>query len=61
MRGYFEKLVELGYLYNSGFYIKPDVIKDEDYGRELTVEDIKKIVWGKKPELGDDFKENYYD
>ena len=58
---YFSELVEMGYLHNSSFYIKPDVIRDEDYGRTLTVADLKKIVWGGKPQLGDDFKENYYD
>ncbi len=60
--GYFNKLIELGYLHNSSFYIKPDVIIDSEHGKEvLSIPEIMKIVWGKKPQLGDDFKENYYD
>ncbi len=58
---YFKEIIELGHLQNASFYIKPDVVRDEEYGRTLTVADLKKIVWGTKPQLGDKFKENYYD
>ncbi len=58
----FRKIIEIGYLDNASFYIKPDVIVDSDYGKEvLSIPEIMKIVWGKKPDLGDEFKEDYYD
>ncbi len=58
----FRKIIEIGYLDNASFYIKPDVIVDSDYGKEvLSIPEIMRIVWGKKPDLGDEFKEDYYD
>ena len=60
--GYFRKLIDLGYLHNASFYIKPDVIIDAEHGKEvLSIPEIMRIVWGKKPDLGDEFKADYYD
>ncbi len=45
---YFNKLIELSYLQNAGFHIKPDIVTDEKFGRELTKEELKIIAAGGK-------------
>jgi hypothetical protein len=47
---YFEKIIELSYLQNAGFHIKPDIVEDEKYGRVLTKEELKVIAAGGKIE-----------
>ena len=45
---YFNKIIEICHLENSGFHVKPDVIEDEQYGRVLTKEELKIIAAGGK-------------
>ena len=43
---YFNKIVELCYLENAGFHVKPDIVSDEKYGRTLTKEELAIIAAG---------------
>ncbi len=43
---YFNKLIELSYLQNAGFHIKPDIVDDSKYGRQLTKEELKIVAAG---------------
>lgn len=45
---YFNKIIDLCYLHNAGFHVKPDIVNDEKYGRILTVEELKIIAKGGK-------------
>lgn len=45
---YFNKIIDLCYLQNANFIVKPDVIEDELYGRVLTKEELAIIAAGGK-------------
>ncbi len=47
---YFHKIIELCYLEEAGFHVKPDVVDDSRYGRVLTKEELKIIAAGGKLE-----------
>ena len=43
---YFEEMIKLYHLENANWYLKPDVVTDEKYGRPLTRDEIKIIAMG---------------
>jgi hypothetical protein len=44
--GYFNEMIELYHLYNANWYVKPDIMTDEKYGRPLTKDELKIIALG---------------
>ncbi len=43
---YFNKIIDLCYLHNANFFVKPDVFIDDKFGRALTIEELKIVVSG---------------
>lgn len=43
---YFNEMIELYHLYNANWYVKPDIMTDEKYGRPLTKDELKIIALG---------------
>ena len=43
---YFNEMIELYHLQNGNWFIKPDIMSDEKYGRPLTKEELKTIALG---------------
>jgi hypothetical protein len=44
--GYFKEIMENCHLENAGFHVKPDIVEDKEYGRPLTIADLKIIAAG---------------
>ena len=43
---YFNEMIELYHLQNGNWFVKPDIVSDEKYGRPLTKEELKIIALG---------------
>ena len=43
---YFKQMISLYHLENANWYVKPDIMTDEKYGRPLTKEELKIIALG---------------
>ncbi len=50
VKAWFRQILDMFYLDNAGFHVKPDIVEDDEYGRVLTREELKIIAAGGKIE-----------